>query len=113
MRNDYEPFDNAEQVWFWFCGCLIARDSGLRSCNDYKGKPRNCEVTDIYRIIKRMRYNRQITQPPPARNVLNGEIGSVRRIMTAGPNAVKSAYGTNRCVFWRYICGRKGLSNAV
>ena len=61
MRNDYEPFDNAEQVWFWFCGCLIARDSGLRSCNDYKGKPRNCEVTDIYRIIKRMRYNRQIT----------------------------------------------------
>lgn len=61
MRNDYEPFDNAEQVWFWFCGCLIARGSGLRSCNDYEGKPRNCEVADIYRIVKKMRLNRQIT----------------------------------------------------
>lgn len=61
MDEAYEPFDNAEQVWFWFCGCLLARSDGMRSCNDYKGKIRNCEVTDIYRIIKKMKLNHQIT----------------------------------------------------
>ncbi len=61
MIEEYEPFDNAEQVWFWFCGCMLARDNGLRSCNDYKGKQRNCEVADIYRIIKKMKLNHHIT----------------------------------------------------
>ncbi len=61
MREDYEPFDNVEQVWFWFCGCLLARGAGIRSCNNYEGKLRNCEVADIYRIIKKMRINRQIS----------------------------------------------------
>ena len=61
MRSDFEPFDNVEQVWFWFCGCLMVREGGLRSCNDYQGKPRKCEVADIYRIIKKMKFNRQIT----------------------------------------------------
>jgi len=61
MRDEYEPFDNAEQVWFWFCGCLIARGDGMRSCNDYKGKCRKCEIADIWRIVKRMRYRRQIS----------------------------------------------------
>ena len=31
------------------------------SCNDFKGKIRNCEVADIYRIIKKMKLNHQIT----------------------------------------------------
>ena len=63
MRNDYEPFENAEQVWFWFCGCLMVREEGgLRSRGDYAGKPRKCEVADIYRIVKKMRLNRQITR---------------------------------------------------
>ena len=61
MREDFEPFENAEEDWFWFCGCIMARDGGLRSCNDFKGKIRNCEVADIYRIIKKMKLNHQIT----------------------------------------------------
>lgn len=61
MRDDFEPFDNVEQVWFWFCGCLMVREDGLRSCNDYVGKPRKCEVADIYRIIKKMRFDRLIS----------------------------------------------------
>lgn len=61
MCNDFEPFENVEEVWFWFCGCLLARGDGLRSCNDYEGRPRQCEIADIYRIVKRMKFLHQIT----------------------------------------------------
>ena len=61
MQEEYEPFDNAEQVWFWFCGCMMVRGDGLRSRSDYKGKIRNCEVSDIQRIIKKMKFLHQIT----------------------------------------------------
>lgn len=60
MIEDYEPFENAEQVWFWFCGCLMAREDGLRSSKDYSFKRRCCEVADIYRLIKRMKFYHQI-----------------------------------------------------
>lgn len=61
MLEDYEPFENVEEVWFWFCGCIIARGDGLRCAKDYVGKVRNCEVGDIYRIIKRMKIGHQIS----------------------------------------------------
>lgn len=57
MSESFEPFDNAEDVWFWFCACLQARSDGLRSRSDYNGKLRNCEVADIYRIIKRLKLH--------------------------------------------------------
>ena len=60
MREDYEPFDNAEDVWFWFCACIQARGDGLRSRSDYCGKKRNCEVADIYRIIKSLKLKGRI-----------------------------------------------------
>ena len=44
MREDYEPFDNAEEVWFWFCQSLEARGDGLRSRCDYSGKIRCLET---------------------------------------------------------------------
>lgn len=61
MIEEYEPFDNVEQVWFWFCGCLIVRGDGIRGCQDYAGKLRNCEIGDIYRIVKRMKFLHQIS----------------------------------------------------
>ena len=41
MREIYEPFDNAEEVWFWFCRSLDARGDGLRSRSDYPGEITN------------------------------------------------------------------------
>lgn len=55
MLEDCVPFDNAEEVWFWFCACLQARGEGLRSKSDYNGEIRPCETADIYRIIKRLK----------------------------------------------------------
>lgn len=61
MREDYEAFENAEEVWFWFCGSMLARGDGLRSNSDYCGKPRGCELADIQRIIKKMKYNHHLS----------------------------------------------------
>ncbi len=61
MRDIYEPFDNAEEVWFWFCNSLMARGGGLRSKSDYWGYPRSCEITDIQRVIKAMKFHGQVT----------------------------------------------------
>ncbi len=55
MRGNFEPFESAEEVWFWFCNSILARGDGLRSKSDYWGKPRCCEISDIYRIIKIMK----------------------------------------------------------
>lgn len=61
MIDDFEPFDNAEQVWFWFCGCMVARSDGLRGRENYSRTRRAVEVADIYRIIKRMKYHHEIS----------------------------------------------------
>ena len=61
MSDDFEPFDNAEQVWFWFCGCMAVRNGSLRGREDYKKVRRNVEIADIYRIIKKMKFHHEIT----------------------------------------------------
>lgn len=61
MRINYEAFNNAEEVWFWFCHCISARGDGLRSKSDYPGLPRNCEVGDICQILKQMKARHQIS----------------------------------------------------
>lgn len=60
MKEECQAFDNAEEVWFWFCACLQAR-GGLRSRSDYTGVPRPCEVADVGRIIKQLHYKRRLS----------------------------------------------------
>ena len=88
MREIYEPFDNAEEVWFWFCRSLDARGDGLRSRNDYPGKCRSIEIGDVSRILKRMRARGEITTVVCA-SCPNGGCSARRRIMTAEPNEAK------------------------
>lgn len=61
MRTMGEPFNNAEEAWFWFCSCLIVRGDGLRSKSDYCGSERPCEISDIHLIIKKLKRNRLIS----------------------------------------------------
>ena len=61
MREIYEPFDNAEEGWFWFCRSLDAGGDGLRPRSDYPGKCRSIEIGDVSRILKRMRARGEIT----------------------------------------------------
>ena len=41
MKEYYEPFENAEEVWFWFCGSIVARGDGLRKKITYREKRYN------------------------------------------------------------------------
>lgn len=88
MREIYEPFDNAEEVWFWFCRSLDARGDGLRSRSNYPGKCRSIEIGDVSRILKRMRARGEITNRC-LRVMSNGGCLARRRIMTAEPNEAK------------------------
>lgn len=54
MVKECAEFDNAEEVWFWYCSCLSVRGGGLRSHNDYSGKSRPCEIGDVEIILKKM-----------------------------------------------------------
>lgn len=59
MSIKYKPFENVEEVWFWFCIAVQARGDGLRSRNHYDGEPREIEPADVYRIIKKIN-NREL-----------------------------------------------------
>lgn len=61
MGNYYEPFSHAEEVWFWFCSSVATQNEGWRSTGDFGGKERCCEANDIYRIVKRMKFLKQIS----------------------------------------------------
>lgn len=61
MRESFEPFESAEEVWFWFCTSICARSGGLRSKSNYCGKPRCCELPDIQRIIKQMKRHHHLS----------------------------------------------------
>ena len=59
MKRNYQPFDNAEEVLFWFCNIIDNQAGGLRSKTNYPGAIRPCELGDIYLILKKMhRYDR-------------------------------------------------------
>ena len=62
MSNEYKDFENIEDLWFWFCRSIEARADGLRSRNnDYVGYVRKCEISDIERILKRLKAAGYIT----------------------------------------------------
>lgn len=61
MAKEYEDFDNAEEVWFWYCRSLVIRDGGLRTRTSYSGVERPCELGDIGLILKKMRLCQHIS----------------------------------------------------
>ena len=62
MSKEYKEFENAEEIWFWFCLSIKIRAYGVRSRKDeYWGYKRKCEVCDIERIIKRLKMTHSIT----------------------------------------------------
>jgi hypothetical protein len=56
MKDSCEKFESVEQAWFWFCRCSSYREFGARGIGDCEAKKRLCEINDIYRIIKMLRF---------------------------------------------------------
>lgn len=61
MHNKYKAFNNAEEVWFWFCNIVDNQTGGLRSRTNFPGQQRVCEIGDIYLILKKMHFQDKIS----------------------------------------------------
>ena len=62
MSIEYKDFENAEEIWFWFCNSVTARIGGIRvRFGGYNKYIRKCEISDISRIIKELNMRGLIT----------------------------------------------------
>lgn len=52
--NAAEPFDNAEEAWFWAMGCLVAREDGARFVAGLGLRERPCLPDDLIVSAERM-----------------------------------------------------------
>ena len=53
-----QPFESAEEAWFWFIKAQDARNDGARFVMGAGLVPRSCEPTDILNILYRLYRNR-------------------------------------------------------
>jgi hypothetical protein len=54
------PFENAEEVWFWFIQAQEAKNEGARFTAGMSLMPRPCEPSDILMILDRLYRNRRL-----------------------------------------------------
>ncbi|MDO8606941.1 MAG: hypothetical protein Q7R40_10425 [Phaeospirillum sp.] len=52
--RDTESFTTAEEAWFWYARCQIARDDGVRFTAGLGAVARPCEPDDIAREVQRL-----------------------------------------------------------
>lgn len=55
-----EPFESAEQAWFWFVQAYEARSAGARFLAGQGTTARPCEPLDILRAVDRLRRTRRL-----------------------------------------------------
>lgn len=53
-------FDSAEQAWFWFCQCHVARREGARPDSTAPRFTRPCDPDDIHVAVVSLRRRRVI-----------------------------------------------------
>ena len=61
MGCEVTPFNNAEEVWFWFIQATQAKESGARIRANEGLYKRPCEPTDIFKILERLHRHRRLT----------------------------------------------------
>lgn len=54
------PFANAEEAWFWFVRCQLARCEGARFIGASNNIKRPCEPDDLYRAVMGLLRQRRI-----------------------------------------------------
>ena len=55
-----EPFDSAEEAWFWFIAAYQARLDGAQIRAGMAKVPRPCEPIDIIRLVDRLYRQRML-----------------------------------------------------
>lgn len=56
-----EPFESAEDAWFWFIAAMKAKEDGARVVAGHGMYLRPCEPVDILKTLDRLYRNRQLT----------------------------------------------------
>jgi hypothetical protein len=59
-QRSVEPFQSAEEAWFWTCAALQARAAGAHSSRS--GVRRPCDPEDILLCVDRLVRTRQLNQ---------------------------------------------------
>lgn len=54
------PFDNAEEVWFWFVRCQRVRREGARFDGTLTAVGRPCDPDDVYLAAKELAHQHMI-----------------------------------------------------
>lgn len=55
-----EPFSSAEDAWFWFVQCFLARRAGARIQAGRGVAARPCEPDDVLAVVNRLYRNRRL-----------------------------------------------------
>jgi hypothetical protein len=51
----FQPFESAEEAWFWYCKYQIARLEGARfHATEAAGVARPCDPDDVYTVVDRL-----------------------------------------------------------
>jgi hypothetical protein len=58
--SEAEPFANAEEAWFWYAQCQMARNDGARFTAGLGAVSRPCEPDDIMREVSRLYRSRRL-----------------------------------------------------
>lgn len=80
------PFESAEEAWFWFMHCWMAREDGARYVAGSGEAPRPCEPVDIRRTLERLLRRRLLGE---AELRVMADFG--RRALPPDPNAASEA----------------------
>lgn len=59
-QAEVQPFESAEQAWFWFIDAYQAKHEGARIKAGLSLVPRPCEPLDILKIVDRLYRNRRL-----------------------------------------------------
>lgn len=59
---DTVPFESAVETWFWFIKAQEAKNEGARFTAGLSITPRNCEPTDILKILDNLYRNRRLVR---------------------------------------------------
>ena len=61
VEAETEPFESAEEAWFWFIQANEAKNQGVRMRHGMALIPRPCEPNDIMTVITRLHRTRRLT----------------------------------------------------
>ncbi|MCP5367661.1 MAG: hypothetical protein H6907_11435 [Hyphomicrobiales bacterium] len=61
-RAESTPFDSAEEAWFWYVRCQVARNDGARFVANSGLFVRPCEPDDIFCAVMQLIRSRKISR---------------------------------------------------